>query len=754
VPDHSTATPLQQVSLSRLMRVAALIALTVTGPVIFLPAVAALLLSDTGDPWHWIVIGIPLAVWLVGLTPALASQRARVQTSAGLLLIVAALAVPSLPWIPVTISGFAVIVGAVFTLSTRSVIIVIALASAVSITYTVTRDSPFAYAGSTWWAVIGAALINVAAGGGLLIAWRSWQHQVAQAEREYDEVNRATEERRRDEARSSATAAATRRIHETALNTLTALSMGVSDDRDDAARAACRHDLEQAAMGLDLMPDSRVSMILTEASRVVERVTVTSTVSAADDVLVPASIANPLRDAVVEALRNVARHSGVDEARISVVTDAVITIEVVDDGVGLAEGAIERFGLRNTIRSTLAAIGGSATAQRRPGGGTSVILTAPRESTRPRQHLGLRTLRIVDSSPWARIGLMGTSVYMLALLAPVATSLGSPLVSALVSALVIGYVAALAALAVGWQRIPRGLLTVVCLTLLIATFLVTASGGLTCTNSWATLVLLTGMTGGAALLPLLALTGWLTRGAAVLAVAASSVTVILATPAECRELLWLQWGVTTAYLAAFALGLTWVEEVFERQRDAAQARWLEVLEAEAAAEARRAATSTWGELSPQARDLLEGIADGSVDLRSPDVSARAAAEADALRTALGLSPAPGQAVAALARRLVRSAARLGCTVELELLSDFHRTDPYPDEIAALLESFLGPESGGHLVIRGFVDEGYEELVAVSPRHDAIREDTQTWADTQAQVILGSTEVHVIVRRPIARGALL
>jgi hypothetical protein len=232
------------------------------------------------------------------------------------------------------------------------------------------------------------------------------------------------------------------------------------------------------------------------------------------------------------------------------------------------------------------------------------------------------------------------------------------------------------------------------------------------------------------------------------------VTVILATPAECRELLWLQWGVTTAYLAAFALGLTWVEEVFERQRDAAQARWLEVLEAEAAAEARRAATSTWGELSPQARDLLEGIADGSVDLRSPDVSARAAAEADALRTALGLSPAPGQAVAALARRLVRSAARLGCTVELELLSDFHRTDPYPDEVAGLLESLLGPQSGSHLVIRGFVDDGFEELVAVSPRHTGIREDTRTWADTHAQVILGSTDVHVIVRRPMVRAALL
>lgn len=747
VPLRALPNPLEQVSLTRLLNVAGLIALTVTGPVIIAPPVVALLLDGSTGAAAWVTLTVPLALWLSGFTPALAMRRAEIQTLAGLLVITLFLLLPSLPWIPVVISGFAVVVGAVFTLPTRAVIAVIVVVSGITIAYDLTHVSPFTSPAASVWAVVGDVVVTVGAGGGLLIAWRSWQFRVREAEREYAEVQRIAEARQRDDARIAATAAATRRIHETVLNTLTAISLGVSPAQIDQARAACHRDLEQAAFGLDLLPDSPLSTILAEAARVVGTVTVRLDLSADNDVIVPSSIANPLRDAVVEALRNVDRHAGVQEAHIDVRPGVPLMITITDDGVGLPSDAEERFGLRNAIRSSMATIGGAASAERREAGGTKVTLHVPLEAPREHTPLTLRTLRIVDSSPLARLGLISTCLYMLVLLAPVASSLPRP---GFVVAFTLGYIATVTVLALLWSRVPRTTTTWLALALLVATFLAAASSLPTCEDVWPVLVLITGMTGGAALLPLLALDTWPSRTAAVIVVALSSVTVIIAMPSECTAVLWIQWAVTTAYLSAFAIGLTWVETVFERQRDRAQVQWNEVLAAEVADEARLAAASTWGELGVGARDLLEGITEGSVDLRSPDVSARAAAEADSLRASLGLTSAPVGAVAALSRRLVRAAAQSGGTFEVELLTEFPRSDPYPDEVAVILESLLGPDGTGHLVIRGFVDDGFEELVVVVPRRNVGGMAAMTLGDTTVQTIVGDSEAHVLVRRPSTR----
>ncbi len=499
-------------------------------------------------------------------------------------------------------------------------------------------------------------------------------------------------------------------------------------------------------LGLHQLPDTTVSEIVAAAGRAVPAVLVTVDLPSEMDVTMGASIANPLRDAVVESLRNVERHSGVDRAIVRVRLGSGVRVEIVDEGRGVAPDAEERFGLRNSIRSSMTSIGGSATLHSPVSGGTVVVLNAPLDTPEPVAGLGLRTLRIVDSSPWARIGVTGTNLFMLLLLVPVTSFLGRPV---LVSALIAAYVLTIAVLALGWQRVPRGPLTLLALLLLAATFAAAASEPLTCDAVWSVNTLLAGMSGGAVLLPLLALSGTRSRLLFSIAVAAASSLVLWALPVDCTNRSALEFAVTTSYIVAFAFGLSWVEMVFERQRDVAQAQWNKVLSRELEREGSVAAESTWGILSSSGRDLLEGIADGTVDLRSPDVAARAAVEADYLRTELGVTPSAAGPVGQLVRRMVRTAARTGATVEVELLSDFTREDAYPEEVARILDEVITGLPRDHFVLHGFADAGQEELVLVIPARPEQESRTSVIGDTTVQIVPGESDVHIMIRRPHA-----
>lgn len=738
------SSPLQRVSLTSLISAATLIALTVTGLVIFLPTAAALLVSGEGSATTWTALLLPAGVWLSGFTPPLRPVRPWIQSGAAVILLILGLLVSGGEWMPFTTIGFAAIVAAVFTLPARAAAAMIAIVSAIDVVATLSDPAELTQAPGFWPPLLTAPLLNVLAGGGLLIAWHAWIARIQEAESEYELVQRAAEQQQREAIRMRASEAVTRRIHETALNTLTAISMGVREDSIPTAREACQRDLEHMSLGLHPLPDSTVADIVDAATRAVPDVSVSLDLPPEVDVRVSASIANPVRDAMVESLRNVERHSGVDRASVRVRLSEGVRVEISDDGRGVPPNAEERFGLRNSIRSGMTSIGGSAALHSPVSGGTTVVLNAPRDAPEAVGRLGLRTLRIVDSSRWARIGVTGTNLFMLVLLVPVTSFLGRPL---LVSGLIAAYVLTIAVLALGWQRVPRGPLTLLALLLLAGTFIAASSEPLTCDAVWSVNTLLAGMSGGAVLLPLLALSGTRSRVLFSVAVAIASSLVLWALPVGCTNRSALEYAVTTSYIVAFAFGLSWVEMVFERQRDVAQAQWNDVLARELEREGSAAAASTWGILSASGRDLLEGIADGSVDLRSPDVAARAAVEADYLRTELGLTPPAAGPVGQLVRRMVRTAARTGATVEVELLTAFEREDPYPEEVAGILLDAMADLPQGHFVLHGFADEGQEELVLVIPAREGWSPESRAIGDTTIQVSPGHDEVHIMIRRP-------
>ncbi|WP_438268016.1 GAF domain-containing protein [Kitasatospora purpeofusca] len=93
------------------------------------------------------------------------------------------------------------------------------------------------------------------------------------------------------------------------------------------------------------------------------------------DVTVPGPVADAAVAVLEEALSNAARHASAGSVQVSLTAGADLTLTVTDDGVGLPEGG-RRSGLTN-LAERATALGGTFTADRRPGGGTELVWRVP-----------------------------------------------------------------------------------------------------------------------------------------------------------------------------------------------------------------------------------------------------------------------------------------------------------------------------------------------------------------------------------------
>jgi signal transduction histidine kinase len=93
----------------------------------------------------------------------------------------------------------------------------------------------------------------------------------------------------------------------------------------------------------------------------------------------PAPSAAALVEAAQEALTNVAKHAGVTMATMQVsIADQTLTVSVLDQGRGFDPTATHQgIGLGQSICSRMADVGGRATVDSSPGGGTYVELSVP-----------------------------------------------------------------------------------------------------------------------------------------------------------------------------------------------------------------------------------------------------------------------------------------------------------------------------------------------------------------------------------------
>ena len=194
-----------------------------------------------------------------------------------------------------------------------------------------------------------------------------------------------------------------RLLHDTVLNTLTALARA---DADAAAEVVtrCRQDvaLIEDALGDadDLDADSAsspgeracddlLSQVRAVAAGMRDRgLTVHLEADAAGEAAVPARVITAVSNAVREALLNVAAHAGTGEAWISVRRTALdadaevscrLRVVVRDRGSGFDRARVDpaRLGLRRSITERVAECGGQASIWSEPGLGTEVSVSWP-----------------------------------------------------------------------------------------------------------------------------------------------------------------------------------------------------------------------------------------------------------------------------------------------------------------------------------------------------------------------------------------
>jgi signal transduction histidine kinase len=217
-------------------------------------------------------------------------------------------------------------------------------------------------------------------------------HEAGQTAREQYAVLSRTIERREHE----------RLLHDTVLNTLTALARASADDVAGAV-ARCRRDVALIEGALSYPDDpadgtGHSSGDLAGQVRAVvadlrgRGLTVHLDIDDEGGPAVPARVAAAISNATREALSNVAAHAGTGEAWVQVRlmgdAEAPCRLHVVvrDGGAGFDPARVDqgRLGLRRSIRERTTDCGGRAAIRTAPGQGTEVSLSWP-ASAPPRE---------------------------------------------------------------------------------------------------------------------------------------------------------------------------------------------------------------------------------------------------------------------------------------------------------------------------------------------------------------------------------
>jgi hypothetical protein len=164
-------------------------------------------------------------------------------------------------------------------------------------------------------------------------------------------------------------------LHDTVAATLLMVGLGtVTGPRSWLAEQAHRDLLVLRHRAARPTPTDLADLLVAE----IGRSPVPVHCAATPRVVLPTRVAEAIAGSVREALRNVARHAGVDHATISVGSDP-LRVDILDAGRGFDPGRVpgHRRGVAGSIVSRMASVGGRAIVRSAPGEGTLVRLEWP-----------------------------------------------------------------------------------------------------------------------------------------------------------------------------------------------------------------------------------------------------------------------------------------------------------------------------------------------------------------------------------------
>ncbi|WP_406105519.1 sensor histidine kinase [Micromonospora globbae] len=173
-----------------------------------------------------------------------------------------------------------------------------------------------------------------------------------------------------------------RDLHDTVLGTLTMVGLGAVPGPSAALRRRCAADLRTLAALADAraVPADGPVPLDERLRSVRDRLPELPLDTDLTPCAVPPAVAEAMAASVYAALSNVVRHAPGAAAALRLTPyGGGVVVEVVDDGPGFDPAAVppHRYGLRESVRGRMTAVGGSVRIDSAPGAGTRIRLEWP-----------------------------------------------------------------------------------------------------------------------------------------------------------------------------------------------------------------------------------------------------------------------------------------------------------------------------------------------------------------------------------------
>lgn len=212
-------------------------------------------------------------------------------------------------------------------------------------------------------------------------------------------LHRAARDEQLSRLRSTIETQAAALVHDTVLNSLTAVAVSAPGRLSAELRTQLQHDLELLIGGdwlrefgestadpvADTESQRRLSAAIEECRRLGLAVETTGDITAVRRLSSERGAALAL--AVKQCLVNVLSHAGTDKAQVAIYgTDTDVAVMVVDAGRGFSQDNTggDRLGMRTSIHRRIEAVDGQVRVWSTPGRGTSVMMQVPAAHATPR----------------------------------------------------------------------------------------------------------------------------------------------------------------------------------------------------------------------------------------------------------------------------------------------------------------------------------------------------------------------------------
>ena len=330
---------------------------------------------------------------LVGVHTARGAMIPALGIVAGSILLIAVLGTGSLSN-PATTTAMAVAGGV--TSSSVAITLVVRRRGGLLVTGLMGAMLITVWVASAWGHDLRAVAVATVAGWATCIALSTWVNRaIAHAAERIDEVGRAHEAERLASELEAQQRQDARVLHDTVLATLSLLAHSGVGVGPSALRQQAGDDarlLRQLRLGAPLdsgstaifSPESDHDVLSTTFESVRQRFArmgLDVNWHGAGQLVLPRETLDALLGALGECLENVRRHSGVNEADVTVTDDdRTVRAMVTDSGTGFEPESVDgaRLGYAESVVGRLNTVGGRARIFSSPGSGTTVMLEVPK----------------------------------------------------------------------------------------------------------------------------------------------------------------------------------------------------------------------------------------------------------------------------------------------------------------------------------------------------------------------------------------